>query len=292
MKQVLLLLTISLLLIGGKSYGQLMQHGDSELNQLNLIVKYVNESRNVLQLLHSEVKNDSTQIAENFEASLYHMSSLTLLDRQTCLLMEAGIKSNSRHFDAPPFTTLMDQFATLRTHENNLETYVVETSNKMKQIENLSMEDLDKFSKEIQAAHSVILKSLNEIDFKENQCGPCGGSIEIYDKVAKLFDSENFDSSKAQAEKINTEIEKMDLATWSDFSYPKELLDAAHLKTKELLEEIQTEGVNSTNRNKLLSKYYYQPDGLSQLFNEAFEKFKNQNKEVKYINRAAVPIKI
>jgi len=292
MKNRIFLFILVLSFFGVKSNAQLMEHGDDELNQLNLYVKYINESRNVLNLLYAEVANGSKELSENFESSIYHVPSQTLLERETCLFMAVVIKSNSKRHKTEIFNGLNDQLSTLKKLEKELDVFVIEKTKKLKNMEQLSLEALKPHFKGIQDAQSEILKTLHQIEFKDKLCKPCQSSINLYQEVTSLFDINNLEASKLTASKINNEIEQLDFSSWEEFTYPKELIEKAIAKTKELTTEISANGLTKATRNSLLAEFYYHTEGLPILYNNAFVKFKNQNKETKYIDLDIVPIEI
>lgn len=290
MKLRIFLLISFLSIFTGKSICQLSEHRDYELNQLNLFVKYINESNNVLSLLYSEVVNNSHDLRDHFESSIYHIPSLTLLDRQTCVFMDAVIRSNSKHHKSQPYIDLMDKLGLLKKEEEKLNEFVIEITGNLKQMDKLSIEILKPHYNTIQNAQTEILKIIYQVKFEKNVCELCTASLDLYNKFNALLNEENFKVSQAQASTLLVKLEKFDFTSWNSISYPQDLLREAITQLIKVTAMISKNGLDKSTRNELLVNYVYKPQGLPQLFNNAFEKFKNQNKTTKYINIAAIPI--
>jgi len=258
---------------------QLMDHGDKELNQLLLFNKYLNESRNVQHLLKSEIKYKSTLLKDNIESSIYNIPSLTLLDRQTCLFMGAVINSNSKHFKKEPFITLMNQLMELQSKEKYLDEYVVNQSENLKDVSKLSLDSISSMFIQINISQKNLISTLEKIHF-ENECDACKEPIRLYQEVTKKVNSSHMDKDQ----NLGEITENINIEKWNEFPYPKELITNALTKMTELKNELNH---NKTDEdlNNLLNEFYFKPDGVTQLLNEALLKFKNQNKNVKYLGQ-------
>ncbi len=286
MCKIKLIIVLVLAFSASSIHCQLMDHGDKELNQILLFNKYLNESRNVQHLLKSEIKHESTLLKDNIESSIYHISSLTLLDRQTCLFMGAIINSNSKHFKEEPFTTLMNQLEELQSNEKYLDEYVVNQSDNLKDVSKLSLDSISNMFEQINKSQNNLISTLEAMNF-ENECEACKEPIRLYQEITKQVSSSHVEKNQnltELAEKINTEA-------WNDFSYPKELITNAIGKMTELIKVI---GQTKTDDeiNKILNEFYFKPDGVTQLLNEALLKFKNQNKNVQYLGQLVPEINI